>query len=146
MKSLLVRDWMTSNVITVQDDTTLPEAHRIMQERDVRRLPVTQNGRLVGIVTRSDIRGAQPSEATSLSVWELNYLLANLKVREIMSTDLKTLAPDDTIKDAAIKMHEHKIGALPVVDPSGKLVGILTESDIFRILIAWFNEEIEQAQ
>ncbi len=143
MKNLFVKDWMTTDVITANVDTTLPEAHRLMDQYAVRRLPITKNGTLVGIVTRSDIRGAEPSEATSLNVWELNYLLAKLQLKEIMTREVKTVRPESTLKDAANLMHTDKIGALPVVDNQGKLVGILTESDIFRILIAWFNEEIE---
>jgi acetoin utilization protein AcuB len=77
-----------------------------------------------------------------LNVWEINYLLAKLEVRDIMSKDVKTLHPGDTIKAAAELMYDNRIGALPVVDGEDKLVGIITESDIFRIMIAWFNEEV----
>ncbi len=145
MKNLLVRDWMIKDVITVEPKTPMLEAHQIMRARNIRRVPVVKRGKVVGIVTRSDVREASPSDATTLNVWEMNYLLAKLKVKEIMTKDVITIHPEETLKAAAEKMYEKKIGALPVVDGKNNLVGILTESDIFRILIAWFNEETGQA-
>ncbi len=145
MKNLLVRDWMIKDVITVEPKTPMLEAHQIMRARNIRRVPVVKRGKVVGIVTRSDVREASPSDATTLNVWEMNYLLAKLKVKEIMTKDVITIHPEETLKAAAEKMYEKKIGALPVVDDKNNLVGILTESDIFRILIAWFNEETGQA-
>lgn len=141
MKDLLVKDWMTKKVITIDIRTTLPDAHKLMRVNKIRRLPVIDQGKLVGIVTRSDILEASPSDATTLSVWELHYLLSKLEVRQIMTQDLLTIAPDATIRDAARLMQAHKIGGLPVVDSSGLVQGILTESDIFRLLIAWFDEQ-----
>ena len=125
-------------------------AHKLMRANNVRRLPiVNRRGALVGIVTRSDIRRAEPSDATTLNVWEMNYLLAQLKLKEIMTKEnLTTCHAADTIKTAATLLFENRIGALPVVDEHGHVIGIITESDIFRILIAWFNEEaakIDQA-
>ncbi len=145
MKNLLVRDWMIKDVITVEPKTPMLEAHQIMRARNIRRVPVVKRGKVVGIVTRGDVREASPSDATTLNVWEMNYLLAKLKVKEIMTKDVITIHPEETLKAAAEKMYEKKIGALPVVDDKNNLVGILTESDIFRILIAWFNEEAGQA-
>ncbi len=145
MKNLLVRDWMIKDVITVEPKTPMLEAHQIMRARNIRRVPVVKRGKVVGIVTRGDVREASPSDATTLNVWEMNYLLAKLKVKEIMTKDVITIHPEETLKAAAEKMYEKKIGALPVVDGKNNLVGILTESDIFRILIAWFNEETGQA-
>lgn len=141
MRDLLVQDWMTRKVITVDVRTTLPDAHKLMRTNQIRRLPVMDKGRLAGIVTRSDIREASPSDATTLSVWELTYLLGKLEVRQIMTTDPVTIGPEASIKDAAKLMYSHKIGGLPVLDRTGHLVGIITESDIFRILIAWFDEQ-----
>ena len=140
MKDLLVRDWMTKKVITVDVQTTLPDAHKLMRTNSIRRLPVMERGKLVGIVTRSDIREASPSDATTLSIWEMNYLLSKLKVEQIMTRDPITIAPEATIKEAAHLMYQNKIGGLPVMDAAGHLVGIVTESDIFRTLIAWFDE------
>jgi CBS domain-containing protein len=130
----LVKDWMTPEPVTIGPDTTLPEAARLMKECRIRRLPVVENGRLVGIVTMGDVREASPSAATSLSIYELNYLISRLSVREIMTHDPIAIAPDTSIEAAARLMLEHKIGGLPVVD-GDKVVGIITESDIFRLLV-----------
>lgn len=146
MKRLLVKDWMTANVISTTPDTPMLKAHKLMREKKIRRMPVVKNGKVVGIVTRSDVRQAEPSDATSLNVWEINYLLAELRLEDIMTTEVKNIHADDTIKTAATLMHDNQIGALPVVDDAGKLIGIITESDIFSILIAWFNEEIEASE
>ncbi len=145
MKNYLVKDWMKRDVIVAGPELGMLDAHKLMRDHQIRRLPiVNRRGKLVGIVTRSDIRRAEPSGATTLNVWELNYLLANLQLRDIMTkNEVVTCRPDDTVKTAALRMKESKIGALPVVDDQGRVVGIITESDIFRILIAWFTEEIE---
>ncbi len=134
IKQALVRDWMSKDVLTVDPKTPIAEAYRLMKERKVRRLPVVKDGRLIGIVTLGDVREASPSSATSLSIWELNYLWAQLTVDRVMKTHVITIAPDATIMDAASLMLEHKISGLPVVD-DGTLVGIITESDIFRMLV-----------
>lgn len=139
MKSLTVRDWMTPNPITVTPSTTVPEANTLMKQGRIRRLPVVDNGKLVGIVTLGDIREASPSDATSLSIYELNYLVAQLTVEKIMTKDPVTIDPNTSIKKAAKLLLEHKIGSLPVMD-GGMLVGIITESDIFRVLVRETNE------
>jgi CBS domain-containing protein len=144
MKDLLVKDWMTSKVITVDIHTALPDAHKLMRSHKIRRLPVLDGDTVVGIVTRSDIREASPSDATSLSVWELHYLLSKLTMGDIMTPKPVVILPTATIRDAARLMYSHKIGGLPVVDTDGQLQGIITESDIFRILITWFDQ-LEQA-
>jgi acetoin utilization protein AcuB len=131
---------MSADVISVSPDTTLPEAHQVMTQRHVRRLPVVENGRLVGIITRGDVREASPSGATTLSIWEMNYLLARLAVREIMTPNPATISPDDTIAQAARMMANRKISGLPVVDQDGRLVGIITESDIFRLVAQQWEE------
>jgi acetoin utilization protein AcuB len=130
----LVKDWMTRNPITITADTSLTEASRLMQDNDFRRLPVVKNGQVVGIVTWGDIRGASASDATTLTIFELGYLLKKLQVERIMTRDPITITPTTTITRAAQLMLEYKIGGLPVVE-NGKLVGILTESDIFRMLV-----------
>ncbi|MBI5033122.1 MAG: CBS domain-containing protein [Chloroflexi bacterium] len=125
---------MTPDPITIGPDTTLPEADRLMKECGIRRLPVVENGRLVGIITLGDVREASPSNATSLSIYELNYLISRLTVGTMMTQDPITITPDTSIEAAARLMLEHKIGGLPVVDGT-RVVGIITESDIFRLLI-----------
>ncbi len=143
MKKELVHNWMTQDVMTVQPQTTLPEAHRIMMDEEIRRLPVVDDdGKLVGIITLGDVRGAQPSPATSLNIWELNYLLSSLTIDKIMTPKPMTIAPDATIGDAARTMLEHRISGLPVVESDGKLAGIITESDIFSMVVIheWSEE------
>lgn len=136
MKKELVRDWMSSEVITVHPDMTLPAAHKLMIDEEIRRLPVVDHeGRLVGIVTLGDVRSAEPSPATSLSVWEMNYLLATLKLEKVMTHHPKTISPDATIAEAARVMLENRISGLPVVDSEFRVIGILTESDIFSMVV-----------
>jgi CBS domain-containing protein len=145
MKQELVKNWMTRNVITVSADTGLAEAHRLMTERKIRRLPVIKNNHLVGIVTLGDVREAEPSDATSLSVWEVNYLLAQLKVEKIMTQNPITISPYATIGEAAWLMLKYKVSGLPVVDKEGQVVGIITESDIFRVVVQeWDKQEEKQ--
>jgi CBS domain-containing protein len=143
MKQELVRDWMTREVVVVAPETTLPEAHRLMNDNEIRRLPVMKNGQLVGIVTRGDVRGAEASDATSLSIWELQYLIAKIKVKEIMTPDPITVSQDSTIGEASQVMLDYKISGLPVVDSDGKLAGIITESDIFRIVVQEWRKQPE---
>lgn len=135
MKHEYVKDWMSRDVITITPDVTLPEAHQLMTENDIRRLPVVKNGRLVGIVTLGDVREAEPSGATTLSIWELNYVLSRLTVEKIMTPEPMVIDQDATIKVASKMMLDYKISGLPVVDNDGRLVGIITESDIFRMVV-----------
>ena len=134
MKHELVKDWMTRDVITISPNTSLAEAHHMMKSYDIRRLPVVEHDELIGIVTRGDIRGAQPSEATTLSIWEINYLLAKTTVRDTMTPRPLTIHQSATIGEAAKLMLEKKISGLPVVDMAGNIIGIITESDIFRLI------------
>lgn len=137
---MLVKDKMSVNVYTVSPQTALPDALALMEEKKVRRLPVVENDRLVGIVTLLDLVRASPSPATSLSVWELNYLLAKLPVKDIMARKLLTVHPDMPIDEAAKIMREHRIGGLPVVE-DGKLVGMITETDIFTAFLEMLGVE-----
>lgn len=144
MKQEKVKNWMTRNSITVTPEATLPEVHRLMRERKIRRLPVVdEDGKLVGIITLGDVRGAEASPATSLSIWELNYLLARLKVSQFMTSDPVTIGEESSIGEAAQLMLAHKVSGLPVVNAQGELVGIITESDIFRMIVLyeWQAEE-----
>jgi acetoin utilization protein AcuB len=134
MNTQIVRNWMTPNPITITPQTTLPEAHQLMDKHYVRRLPVINKGKLVGIVTRGDIREAQASTATTLSVYELNYLLDRIPAKDFMAYEPITISPDAPIGEAARRMLQHKIGGLPVVE-YGELVGIITETDLCRLLI-----------
>ena len=130
-----VRDMMTKDVITAPAEMPVLEARQLMVQKRIRHLLVTDNGKLVGIITDRDIRLNLPSPATSLSVWEVNYLLARLTVGAVMSGGVISIGPERDVKDAARIMLDHKIGALPVVDGGG-IVGILTETDIVRAFAA----------
>ena len=133
---MLVKLWMSKDVITVREDAPMMKASIIMKERKVRCLPVVdKKGKLVGIVTDDDIRDASPSKATTLDVYELNYLLATIKVESIMTRNLVFVRPDETVEFAAILMLENKISALPVIDDKDALVGIITQTDVFKCLI-----------
>ena len=129
-----VRDLISGPPITIAPDTPVLEARRVMQTRSIRHLLVVEYGRLVGIVTDRDIRLNMPSPATTLSVWEVNYLLARLTVREVMTTSVIVVEPDRGAQDAAALLVTEKIGALPVVD-GDKLVGIVTETDFLRAFV-----------
>jgi len=141
MKQELVSDWMTKDVITITPETTLKEAHDIMKNKNIRRLPVVLQGKVVGIVTLGDIRGAEPSQASSLSVWEVNDLLAKLKINEIMTRNPVTIHENVSIGDAAKVMLERKFSSMPVVDDAEHLVGIITESDIFRLVVNEWHKD-----
>lgn len=137
----MVKDWMTCNPITIRPETTLPEAHRLMMQHSIRRLPVVEGGEVVGMVTLGDVRGAEPSSAVSLSIWEVNYLVNRLPVAEIMTPRPFTISEDATLGEAAHMMLKYKVCGLPVLDQHGELVGIITESDIFRMVVHnWFKE------
>jgi len=135
----LVRDWMTPDPITITVDTPLLEAHKLMTDKNIRRLPVLEAGELVGIVTLGDVRGAEPSEATSLNIWELNYLLSRLTVERSMCRPVVTVSPETTIAEAAALMLDKRIAGLPVVQDA-ELVGIITESDIFRMVVEQWKQ------
>ncbi len=126
-----VRELMTGGPISVAPETPVFEARQLMMQARIRHLLVLDRGRLVGIVTDRDIRLNWPSQATSLSVWELNYLLAKLTVDGVMSRSVICIGPDRPVADAARLMLDHKIGGLPVVE-DGIAIGILTETDIVR--------------
>jgi len=128
-----IRDVMTRNPVTVDSETLIMDARKIMKERKIRRLPVVDKGKLVGIITQHDLLEAAPSPATSLSVHELNYLLAKMKVKEIMKKNPVTITPDTPFEEALRLGQEKKVGSFPVVE-NGKLIGITTESDIVRFL------------
>jgi len=132
------KDMMTKNPITVNPDTLVLEAQRIMKQKNIRRLPVVEKGKLVGIVTKHDLLEVEPSPATPMSLYELNYFLSKMKVKEIMEKNPLTITPDTPFEDALRIGQEKKIGAFPVVD-KGRLVGIATESDIVRFLIQAFG-------
>lgn len=130
--TMLIKDWMTREPITINDDTSMIKAIHIMKQQRFRRLPVLHQGRLVGVITDRDLKEASPSKATTLDVHELYYLLGELQVKEIMTRNPVTVDMNDTVEHAAQVMLEQTISGMPVLDAHGELVGIITQSDIFR--------------
>ncbi|MBI5652102.1 MAG: CBS domain-containing protein [Chloroflexi bacterium] len=131
---MLVRERMTANPIVVHPDTSFEDALQLLRDKKVRRLPVVdKNGDLVGIVVEKDLLYASPSPATSLSVFEVHYLLSKLQVKDVMTKRVITVGEDCPLEEAARIMVDHKIGSLPIV--RGKqVVGIVTETDVFRTM------------
>ena len=134
---MLVKDFMTPVVITVREDQSMLEARETMRGKNLNSLPVVDDlKRVRGIITAEDIGKASPSDASTLSRYEANYLLGRLKVRDIMSRTVITVEADDTIEYVAYKLYKFKVNALPVVDENNKLVGIISQTDIFRAFVA----------
>ena len=132
---MTIRELMSGGLITVRRETPILEARDLMAKERIRHLLVTDTGgALLGIVTDRDIRLNLPSQATSLSVWEINHLLTELTVGQVMTQSVITVGPDRPARDGARLMLDHKIGALPVLD-GGHLIGIVTETDIVRAFL-----------
>ncbi len=135
---MLVSDWMTAEPQTVTTKTTVMDAMQRLREGGYRRLPVLRDGKLVGIVTDRDLKEATPSKATTLSVYELNYLLSKLTVKDVMRSPVMTIGPDDPIEAAALVMETNRVSGLPVLD-RGALVGILTITDLLRAFVQFLG-------
>jgi acetoin utilization protein AcuB len=126
---------MSRNPVTISTDAPITEALKVMRMNSVRRLPVLDDaGRMVGIVSEKDLLYASPSSASSLSIYEMHYMLSQLKVTEVMTTDVTTISPDTPLEEAARIMADNKIGGLPVLQ-DGQLIGIITETDIFKVFL-----------
>lgn len=135
---MFVRDYMTKNPITINKKTPIFEALEIMKKYKIRQLPVVAEGKLAGLVTEKELLTVSPSPATSLSIYEMNYLLAKMTVAEAMVKNPLTVSPNTTLEEAALLMREHKIGSVPVLEGE-KLVGIITVTDIFDALARFFG-------
>jgi acetoin utilization protein AcuB len=133
---MLVKDWMTREVITVEEDVSIMKASKIMKEKGFQHLPVVRQGRLTGIVSDRDLKEAHPSKATTLDIHELYYLLDKLQVKKVMSKNPHTVSGNETTDKAAALMLKHDISALPVVDQKGDLQGIITKGDVFRAMVS----------
>ena len=131
---MFVKERMTQNPVTVTEDTPVVEVGEILHKNKFARIPVLHNGKLTGIITQDDLLRVTPSEATTLSVWELNYVLSKLLARDVMTKSPITIGPEATLEEAALLMNERGIGCLPIID-NGKLTGIITESDIFAAFL-----------
>jgi acetoin utilization protein AcuB len=132
---MLVVNWMSTKLVGLGPDDSLAQAMRLMKENQIEHLPVIKDNKLVGIVSDRDVKRASASDATSLEVHELSYLLTRVKVKDFMSPDPVTVHVHDSIEDAALLMLENKISALPVLDDSKKVVAMLTQMDLFRALV-----------
>ena len=132
-----IREWMSRDVITVTPETSLFKAAKLLKEHDIRRLPVVdEKKRLVGIISDRDVRAASPSRATTLEMYELMYLLSEIKVRDVMTASPISISPEQTVERVALLMEEKSIGGLPVVDENNTVVGIITDHDIFKVFVA----------
>ena len=131
---MFVSDWMTKMVFTVSPDDGIMDALTLMKENSIKHLPVMKGDKIKGIVSDRDIREFCPSAATSLDVYELHYLLAKLKIKDIMKTGLFTTTPDTPVEEAAMLLYDNQIGCLPVIE-NGRIAGIISDRDIYRALI-----------
>ncbi len=129
---MLIQDWMAKDVMTVDENTSLMRATRIMKENRIRRLPVVSHGKLIGIITDRDVKDASPSKTTSLDIHELYYLLSEMKVKDVMTNTPFTLSGKETLEKAALIMLNSRISGLPVIDDGGHLIGLLSETDVLR--------------
>lgn len=136
-----VRDFMTEKLIIASPETKIFDAVELMNKNDIHRLPVLENGKLVGIITEGTIQEAMPSKATSLSVYEMNYLLNKTTVKDVMIKNVATIGPNAQLEDAIYEMRHHNVGVLPVLE-NNQLVGIITNNDIFDafLKIAGYHE------
>ena len=135
MLQMFVANRMTKNPLTVSPDTGVDTAALLMKRHRFRRLPVVDDGQLVGFISDKDIMKVSPSPATTLSRYEVTTLLADMKVSEIMAKHVISVKDDATIEEAALLMYQNKIGGLPVVSSVGTVVGVITETDIFKTLV-----------
>ncbi|MGC8492494.1 MAG: CBS and ACT domain-containing protein [Syntrophobacteraceae bacterium] len=133
---MLVRNWMTKDPVTIDQEASMQDASSLMRKHKVRMLPVLKNGRLVGVVSDSDLKRASASDATLLDIHELLYLIAKIKVRDIMAKPAIAVPEDFTVEEAARELMEHKISGVPVLNAAGNLTGIITRHDIFKILLS----------
>lgn len=131
---MFVSDWMTSKVYTVSPEDSVTEAVNLMKQHKIKHVPVVVDGVVAGIVSDRDIKEFMPSKATTLDMYELHYLISNTKIKDIMKTKVYTTTPDAPIEQAAMLMHDNKVGCLPVCS-GGKLAGIVSDWDIFEALV-----------
>ncbi len=129
---MLIKDWMATDVLTVDEGSSLMRATRIMKESNIRSLPVVSNGKLIGIISDRDVKDASPSKARSLDVHELYYLLSEMKVQDVMTASPLTMKESDSLEKAAVVMLENKISGIPIIDDAGQLIGLLSETDVLR--------------
>lgn len=134
---MIIKDWMTRDVLTVTPDVTMMRAAKLMKDKGIRRMPVVdEHGKVVGIVSDRDIKEASPSKATTLDVHELYYLLSEIKIKDIMTKKPITIRETETVVKCAAIMHDRKISGLPVLNEKDELVGIMTQNEVYRVLLS----------
>ena len=133
---MLVKNWMSKDPITVDVNDSMQYASKLMKENNIRGLPVIKNSKLVGIVTDRDLKRASASDANTLDIHELLFLIEKIKIKEVMTENPLTVSVNSTIEEAAEVLLDNKFSRLPVVDNDGNLVGIITQTDIFRVLVS----------
>lgn len=133
---MLVKDWMSTKVVFIDVDASMQDALKLLKDHGIRMLPVLKKGRLAGIVTDRDIKRASASDATTLEVHELLYLISTIKVKDIMTPNPATVPDDYTVEETARMLLENKISGVPVVDSTGAVVGIITQTDLFKVIIS----------
>ncbi len=131
-----VQDWMSKDLITIDEDASIMKASKLMKQNGIRHLPILRKGRLVGIVSDRELKEATPSKATTLDIHEMYHLLDQIKVKSLMPKQLFTITPAETVEKAAAVMLKRNISALPVVEPHGALQGIITKGDVFKAFVA----------
>jgi acetoin utilization protein AcuB len=134
--AMLVSNWMSKNIITVDENDSMQDAMKQLKEHEIRMLPVMKKGRLIGIVTDRDLKKASASDATTLEIHELFYLLTRIKVKNIMTREVITVPPDFTVEETAQVLLRNRISGAPVVEADGQIVGTITQTDLFRVLIS----------
>ncbi|WP_319469709.1 CBS and ACT domain-containing protein [uncultured Pseudodesulfovibrio sp.] len=133
---MLVSNWMSKDVVTITADRSMMKASKVMKDKGISRVPVVDGeGRIIGIISDRDIKDASPSKATTLDMHELYYLLSEIKIKDIMTKKVTTIREDETVEKAAVLMLEGNFGGLPVVDDEKRPVGILTDTDVFKVLV-----------
>ena len=133
---MLVKDYMSKNLVTISKGTKIFDAVELMNQKRIHRIPVTEDNAIIGLITEGTIQEAMPSKATSLSVYEANYLLNKTKVEDVMIREVETILDNCLLEEAIFKMRQHKVNVLPVLNEKKELVGIITNNDIFDAFLS----------
>ncbi|MCX8085241.1 MAG: CBS domain-containing protein [Calditerrivibrio sp.] len=143
---MLIKDWMTTDIITIDPDDTVLDAMHLMRENKIRRLPVAKGKKLLGIITEKDIKTFSPSKASTLDIYEMHNILAETPVKDVMTKKVITVSPEDPIEKAALILRDKRIGGLPVVDAKGDLLGVITAIDVFDVFVEAMGMRIPGAR
>jgi acetoin utilization protein AcuB len=138
---MLVKNWMSKPAITIDANASMYDAIKLLKDHNIKMLPVKEKGQLVGIITDRDLKRASASDATTLEIHEMLYLISKIKIKDIMTKIPITVPFDFTIEETAEILLKHNISGVPVVDPYGDIVGVITKNDLFRILISLTGAE-----